>query len=103
MTMIERVARAIYEAHGYSYEGRTINELGQPYGEWRKTVAAAKAAIEAMREPTETMINSQGKSRPDLAPTERLGALAEKLNISVRLQAARTYSEMIDAALQESK
>ncbi|MCZ3377407.1 hypothetical protein [Rhizobium sp. AG207R] len=61
----------------------------------------ARAAIEAMREPSEAMVSSQGKSRPDLAPTERARALAERLNASIRLQAVRTYREMIDAALQE--
>jgi hypothetical protein len=46
---VERVARAIYEATGYDFDGRTINAAGQPYGAWALAIKQARAALEAAR------------------------------------------------------
>ncbi|MCV9940887.1 hypothetical protein OIU35_31440 [Boseaceae bacterium BT-24-1] len=53
---LEVVARAIYEAMGYAYAGRTINAAGGAYGEWRTACIAADAAILAYEsaKPKET-------------------------------------------------
>jgi hypothetical protein len=48
---VERVARAIYEATGYDFDGRTINAAGQPYGAWALAIKQARAALEAARAP----------------------------------------------------
>lgn len=51
--MVERVARAIHEkAYGSSVM-------------WRESVPAARAALEAMREPTNTMRNAGCAVGPD--------------------------------------
>jgi hypothetical protein len=50
ISLDEHVARAIYEAYGFAYDGRTINGRGQPYGEWAKALKASSAAIAAVRE-----------------------------------------------------
>jgi hypothetical protein len=49
ISLEEHVARPIYEAYGFAYDGRTINGRGQPYGEWAKALKAARAAIDAVR------------------------------------------------------
>lgn len=67
MTMIEKVARAIAEA---------VSKNEQASNMWSET---AKAAIEAMREPSEAMISI----------------------IDVTSGAVEQYQAMIDAALKE--
>jgi hypothetical protein len=62
----------------------------------------ARAAIEAMREPTEVMVLTQGKSHPENAKTERTREAAELLNHAVRRNAVEVWHEMIDAALTPS-
>lgn len=52
-TMVEKVARAIYEARGFSNDSRTVNAIRFSHGEWEKAIKGARAAIEAMMEPTE--------------------------------------------------
>ncbi|MEZ2132438.1 MULTISPECIES: hypothetical protein [unclassified Sinorhizobium] len=76
-TMIERVARAIMEDSGGGRDRPDFN--------WRYYESAARAAIEAMREPTEDM---------------RIAGCQETwLDPSVD----DIYRAMIDAALQEDK
>lgn len=72
-TMIERVARAIYVKVPYGY-GMTGAE----------TLEYARAAIEAMREPTEAMRDGGNSLGHDEAP-------------------ATYYTAMIDTALEEGK
>lgn len=67
MNMIERVARAIYDNE---HSERTMGEC----------ISHAKAAIEAMREPTEEMINNCPGYSDDVRDN---------------------YKAMIDAALKE--
>ena len=63
--MVERVARAICEADGVDPD-KEICGMGVqlPIGElapaWRARLKQARAAIEAMREPTEAMTNQEG-------------------------------------------
>lgn len=68
--MIERVARAIHASLGY--------EAGWPHPECTQCIDAARAAIEAMREPTDEMCYAAG----------------------LRQYSAGTYREMIRAALK---
>lgn len=53
--MIEKVAKSICMAQwgGYPLDEKARNE----WPEWRQAVKLARAAIEAMREPTEDMIS----------------------------------------------
>lgn len=100
-TIVEKVAKVIYEAHGFSYDGRTINAMGEAYGQWAKAVKAARAAIEAMMEPSKEMVSAgyekinenidfwnyesdSGYSVDDIAPSE-------------------TWRAMIQAALKEGQ
>ena len=78
MRMIERVARSIC-AVSCSKEPKTIDEF------WVDYVPEAKAAIEAMREPSELMVTA-----------------GRKTCITTREQSGRVYSSMIDAALSEA-
>lgn len=41
----EEIARAIYEALGFAYEGRTVLADGTPYAEWAKAVSGARAVL----------------------------------------------------------
>lgn len=82
MTMIERVARAIYEESDWSREqpwGNLPNAHRVPY------LADAKAAIEAMRDPTRDMYKSANDA---LVPA---------------LDASACWDAMIDAALREGE
>jgi hypothetical protein len=56
--MIERVARAIYE------DAWGIEWPPEPAGEADEYRRGARAAIEAMREPTEAMLSAAGTRRP---------------------------------------
>lgn len=75
MTMIERVARAMAENHWpVDFEG---TKAGYVETHWHFHADDARAAIEAMREPTEAMKDAAFGNDPTL------------------------WSRMIDAALQE--
>jgi hypothetical protein len=76
--MIERVARALCKLHGLDPDeespsvvvkqmagyGAVGSFSGPPESHWRAYVPVATAAIEAMREPTEAMINAAYSSDP---------------------------------------
>jgi len=95
MTKIEQVARAIYESAGYDYDGRTIKGDGTPYGEWAECVKASRAAIEAMREPTDIMLH-QGGSVID-CPSVYMGGPSTR----GKRTSGQVLNAMIDAALSE--
>lgn len=116
-TMVEKVAQAIYDK-ATTFDGDQIAvHLGHSCiidmssrnsEELRENVMsvcrdAARAAIEAMMEPTDAMILSQGKSKPENAATETQRERAEALNRSVRRLAVETWREMIQAALKEGQ
>lgn len=95
MTMLERVARAMYEENIRQIrcdiprmEIRTAswNELGSLQEVWRNN---ARAALEAMREPTEQMA--------------RAAYRADGTNMSLAIAYEDVYRAMISAALSESK
>jgi hypothetical protein len=80
--MIERVARAIQKWEG---EQPSKSEDGDGYSsDWHEYVGSAVAAIHAMREPTEAMLDR--------------GAVAEG-DGNLAAQARNIYAAMIDAAL----
>ena len=102
MNMIERVARAMARAQ-LGYDDYTANfawdrtpdlpKLGDPISklEW---MTFARAAIEAMREPTEEMLN--GSTNAEISHTwsrEGEGITMDSV--------ADIWSEMISAALKE--
>lgn len=49
---VEAVARVIYKEMGFSYEGRTVNAMGIPYGSWAKALKAAEAVLALSPPPT---------------------------------------------------
>ncbi len=99
MTMVERVARAICRANvlsmmktaGLEYHDLTVDaEIERLY---RDDLPGARAAIEAMREPTMVMLRAMDNT---LLSDEALhGGPYE--------QAKAEYTAAIDAALQETK
>lgn len=78
--MVERVARAICQP-----------PVGDYSGDWRDFIPEARAAIEAMREPTEGMLE---------AGSDRLGDNADQLCDTDAGAALVTYHAMIDEALR---
>jgi len=84
MSMVERVARAICAALEVDPGPNLLT--GKP--RWHGYIPAARAAISAMREPTEGMRKAAG---------DDAGYYADSGEIEV------VYRKMIDAALTESK
>lgn len=95
-SMIERVARAIY----YSQRAATAREKDQwgKAGEMQRAgyLADARAAIQAMRTPTEAMVKAGAE--PVLKLTQAAGARTTGLCFSA---AAIVYQTVVDAALKE--
>jgi hypothetical protein len=92
-SMIERVARALYERArnpAAPAEGGYVSNDEPPYttldGKWNLS-DMARAAIEAMREPTEAMVTAGGHAALD--------------SVSQRADARDAWEAMIDAALKE--
>ena len=78
--MVERVARAICLADGEDPDERCEDWM-QEFSGWRGYVESARAAIAAMREPTEAMLEA-GRSTPP------------------RTRCLEVYRAMIDEALK---
>lgn len=93
MTMIERVAKALYE-NFFTDEWPPADapDLGMDADNFRK---AARAAIEAMREPTEEMIK-RGHLCDPLGVDVKAGGEAEDVY-------GTTWRAMIDAALADAR
>lgn len=87
-TMIERVARAI----GGEENGAPGDEPGE---RWRNWEPAARAAIAAMREPTDAQTHAGREATRDPS-----GNMREYAGITER-DARDCYRAMIDAALEE--
>jgi len=81
VSMVERVARAIYEADDVWSEAFPWPNMGSPNQSADEYRRIARAAIEAMREPTEAMVGAGWAE-----------ALAENAN--------GVWSDMIDEALK---
>ncbi len=82
--MIEKVAKAIANSHGNDYD-LLPSEHGPGYGLKCSFINSAKAAIQAMREPTDDMLKTCAYSDSK-----------EDIN-SVK----SSYQKIIDAALKE--
>ena len=94
--MVERVARVLLDADGISFPSgrkREWNEI--PDGQRAAYSAIARAAIAAMREPTEGMKFAGRTEKPFLAPQENW--------TPGQIVADAVYRAMIDAALAEGK
>jgi len=107
--MVERVARAICVAHGVnpdaptpvfetfrdSFGGFAAMQTGRTEPSWHREKKAARAAIEAMREPTEEML-AAGQ-----------WTISDNLTVSVCVEnnrkAREIWQSMIDAALPPHK
>lgn len=91
MGMVERVAREICKNAGHVTDRH-----------WQHYTNAARAAIEAMREPTEEMIDAGIEAKMKLY--ERLEAEGKNTRIIVVANhpAGTIYEAMIDKAIQES-
>lgn len=83
MDMVEKVARAICVAEGFDPDSNETSE--RPY--WTTWEMHARAAIAAMREPNERMMD-----------VYRRAFISEK-----RFDGAKVYGAMIDAALTSTE
>lgn len=93
-TMVWRVARALYAAeHLMANAGTLDDESAELKGYW---CASARDAIEAMREPTEAMLEAAGAAFLDATIAHEAG---DKANGPFR----RFHRAMIDAALGEPR
>ena len=92
--MIERVARALFAQECREFAQWPGTEENQEY--WR---AAARAAIEAMREPTEAMLEASWAATRDMSPDERMPALLATGRDAHQIKTKHRYAAMIDAAL----
>lgn len=96
--MIERVALALKAKIGEAFNAKPIPHSPPEWGAWSATGGSlnleelARAAIEAMREPTEEMI--EAAYYPAGEPGDQ--------SVS-RSEAEETWHAMIDAALKESE
>ena len=98
MNMIERVARALL-AHRL---GVPVSDSQWFNDRWKSRdpkilCAEARAAVEAMRKPTKTMLNA-GFEEQDY--DDRLEDSADDFN---RQNCGRVYAAMIDAILKETE
>lgn len=105
--MVERVARAMAASRGGEITGPSRHRAADEFGwdgngtymckyvesHWRKHVHAARAAIEAMREPTPAMIEA-GFGRIFVGRIDYKPSSAETTRDA--------YRAMIDAALSEA-
>lgn len=85
--MIERVARAMYRSLDADprFVGRA--DLTPEHPGWAEYCHQARAAIEAMREPTDAMIESARDYFPRVEPRDRYAVISD------------CWRAMIDAAL----
>lgn len=99
MSMIERVARAMYEASPFRETAGAYEDQSEIY---RRTCRLfARAVIEAMREPTEAMLKAAWVSTRDVAPDERMRVDLMPTWQAHNIKMARLFTAMIDAALSE--
>lgn len=93
-SMIERVARAICLSEGldpdFNYDPNGLGTIAGNDVRWKFFVADAKYAIEAMREPTEVMLDAYWLNTGE----------SKEMRIRVHSTAVRYFKAMIDAALQ---
>lgn len=92
MTMVERVARAICAADGHDPDGPPIDEYPSAIYPWAVYRNLAKAAIEAMREPSEEM----KKAGEHAEISDSYGEYYVSAD-----NAADIFRAMVDAALKE--
>lgn len=98
MIMIERVARAIAAVEGYDIDGLKAYATTQAGAreEYERLMKKARAAIEALREPTQGMVSAAD------GLTDLVGAYPEANTPEARRsEFACAWSAMIDAALNE--
>ena len=97
-SMVERVAKAICRQANLDdgYADNATLQASIDGGMWRNHTGQARAAIEAMREPTDEMIVA-GYNAADL-----WNASAHPMS-NVIMRAKATYEGMLDAALAETK
>lgn len=111
---METVARAIYEARGFSYDGRTIGSDG-PYGEWQLAITSGRAAISALDAhrakgavASERELTPEEQARADAEEVAAKYALAirEKITQAISAQAVPSYAELrkrLDTRLEDDR
>lgn len=92
--MIERAAKAICKASGEEWKKGTWQgvDLDRFNNHWRHK---ARAAIEALREPTETMLDACGPKPPRWDATE----LSRRVREEATKMRMEDWKAMIDAAI----
>jgi hypothetical protein len=85
--MLEKMARAMFDADSYDNTGRVWEIEGQQQAAYR---AMARAALMAIREPSELALN----------PAAAVLAVWEDSDVPLREGAASIHSAIIDAILE---
>ena len=94
VAMVERVARAIEQEFGPIYGHRLLGEFGARH---QDAVSCARAAIAAMREPTEAMMDAGISAVP--VPGMDIQAIRDR-NVLISMTEYAGYPAMIDEALK---
>jgi len=97
MTMVEKIARAIYSQHGFCYDDD--ERMFEPYPfdeldeiERSNFVSQARAVLTALREPTENMIDMGACHEDQDHHIVDEGSIAQDV-----------WRAMVDAAIEEGK
>jgi hypothetical protein len=77
--LIERVSRALCQSAGHDPGGKQQVSSGEEEN-WTFFVQAARAAVEAMRDPTETMIEA---ARDDVLIADASGVWRTMINVAL--------------------
>lgn len=89
MSIVEKMARAIYEAGGFEYVSRTVFPGGgTPYGQWAVAVEQARAALTATG-LTEAQLEGLAKGDLVILPNplkarERADAVADRAILAAK-------------------
>ncbi len=102
--MVERVALAIWlkRESGLPARVRRLvpDDLDRTTGAWAHMLGLAEAAILAMREPTEGMIQAAWRHTENRTPAERMMYELADHKAAALSKFRRRYSAMVDEALR---
>lgn len=102
-SMVEKVARAIWRAREKQFPERVRRPKPDTFdnasGAWDMVLEQARAAIEAMREPTEEMIEANWSSIQSVDQELRMRVSLMSSKDAHQIKAKCRWRAMIDAAL----
>lgn len=101
MDMVEKVAQAVCLTQWGGYPMERGEREAWP--QWAQALKVARAAIEAMREPTEAMIAAGAWSNYGWTREQSIERGKEAVYDEYASNAASIYRDIIDAALKEQE